>query len=158
MGLKGRNTALNPSFVICHALSCVISIGKLQLPTLWTQFHAALSLLKHHCNIIYFTVVLLQFFNQLMLYESELQLCGIHASGIFMQLLAIKKEHNKENRQKSKWRFMRSCCYLCVPCPIATRQEVHKHVPSAISIHAIIEELLNIVFSMQSMLYQVLGM
>jgi hypothetical protein len=41
---------------------------------------------------------------------------------------------------------------------VIARQWLSKHVPAAMHTQATIEELLDVVFSVQSMLYQVLGM
>jgi hypothetical protein len=53
---------------------------------------------------------------------------------------------------------MRSHCCLCVPPNLVARQLLSKHIPVATDAHPTIEELLDAVFSMWSVLYQIFRM
>jgi hypothetical protein len=47
---------------------------------------------------------------------------------------------------------------VCLPCPKVARQWLSKHIPGITNTHATIKELLGALFSLQSMLYQILNM
>jgi hypothetical protein len=50
------------------------------------------------------------------------------------------------------------CCVPVYPPPIVATQRLGKHVPVAMNTHAKIEELLDAVFSLRSVPYQILSM